>query len=171
MYGQEEGTLSISDWGTLLGLALQKHADSKRNYPSGGALYPIETYVITSALPNSLPAVFHYNPSLHALEKLWDMPADMPIKLLAVGPKEDFVFSTLIVFTAVWKRSSAKYGDFTYTVALLEAGHMSENILLVATALDLKSRPMAGFKDDLIEKLLDLNPEHEQVVHTVTMSL
>ena len=64
-----------------------------------------------------------------------------------------------------------KYGDFAYTHALLEAGHMSENILLVATALDLLCRPMAGFNDELIPKLLDLDPEEEQPILTIMISV
>ena len=92
----------------------------------------------------------------------------MTIKELARHP-EDLLFSSLLIFTAVWKRSSAKYGDFTYTLALLEAGHMSENVILTAGALDLRTRPMAGFDDDRILSLLDLDPEEEQPVHTITM--
>lgn len=167
--GTDASKLSLDDCGTLFGLALGKHEGSlRRNYPSGGALYPIETYLVTQALEESGPAVFHYNPNIHALEKLWEMPRDLPLKDLVKQPP-DLLFSSLIVFTAVWKRSSAKYGDFTYTPALLEAGHMSENILLVSTALGLKTRPMAGFDDDLLISLLDLDPEDEQPVHTIAM--
>jgi SagB-type dehydrogenase family enzyme len=77
--------------------------------------------------------------------------------------------SSLIVFTSVWQRSSAKYGDLAYQHALLEAGHMSENILLVGTALGLNLRPYAGFNDERIAELLDLDEDFEQTVHTVTV--
>jgi SagB-type dehydrogenase family enzyme len=168
--GSTEGTVTLQDWGTLLGMALKRRADSlSRNYPSGGALYPIETYVASSAFPDLAPTVFHYNPTAHVLEKLWSIPHEVDLKDLAKKP-DDLLFSTVVIFTSVWKRSSAKYGDFTYTVALLEAGHMSENILLAATALGLQSRPMAGFDDQKISKLLDLNEENEQPVHTVVLS-
>ena len=80
-------------------------------------------------------------------------------------------FSTLIVLTGVWGRSSAKYGDFAYLLALLEAGHMSQNILLVATALNLQTRPMMGFDDDIIPQLLDLDPEEEQPVLSIMLSM
>ncbi|RJQ33586.1 SagB/ThcOx family dehydrogenase [Candidatus Parcubacteria bacterium] len=167
--GDQSRSNSLDTWGTLLGLALKKRDGShKRNYPSGGALYPIETYII-GTIANFAPSVFHYNPGKHALEKLWELPADFNIKDLAPSP-QDLLFSSIIVFTAVWERSSAKYGDFAYTLALLEAGHMSENILLAATALKLKSRPMAGFDDDALVSLLDLDPPYEQPVHTITVS-
>jgi hypothetical protein len=57
--------------------------------------------LISSALGGSAPAVFHYNPTEHALEKLWDLPATVEMKDLARHP-EDLLFSSLIVFTAVW---------------------------------------------------------------------
>jgi SagB-type dehydrogenase family enzyme len=168
--GTDTSKLSIENCGTLFGLALgNKSGSSRRNYPSAGALYPIETYLITSALENSAPSIFHYNPTEHSLEKLWDLPQDVALKDLAKRP-DDLLFSSLIVFTAVWERSSAKYGDLAYQHALLEAGHMSENMLLTATALELSARPMAGFDDDLLVPLLDLNAEQEQPVHSIVLS-
>jgi len=167
--GTMEGCLSLQEWGNLLGLALKKRSSSaSRNYPSGGALYPIETYLIGNTLEQRAPAVFHYNPSDHALEKLWDLPSDLNIKELSRKP-ENVLFSTLIVFTSVWKRSASKYGDFTYLLALLEAGHVSQNILLVAAALGLSVRPMGEFSDEKISKLLDLDDECEQPVHSITL--
>jgi SagB-type dehydrogenase family enzyme len=162
--------LTLQELGTLVGLALEKRPDSlHRNYPSGGALYPIETYVISTALESQEPGVFHYNPSAHVLERLWDLPKDFDMSDTGKYPAF-LVTSTLIVFTSVWKRSSAKYGNFTYGVALLEVGHMSENLLLVGTALGLNLRPFAGFNDDGIAKLLDLDETQEQPVHAITIS-
>ncbi len=166
----KSGVLSMDILSTLLGNALKKRDSSlHRNYPSGGGLYPIETYIITNTLNESIPSVFHYNPTLHVLEKLWAIPEEIPLKELIVQ-KDIPPFSTIIIFTSVWKRSSAKYGDFTYMLALLEAGHMSENLLLVSTALGLHSRPVAGFDDSMINKLLDLDPLLEQPIYSVIIS-
>lgn len=168
--GNADRNLSLREWGTLLGLALGKRSEShSRNYPSGGALFPTETYIVARHHEDTF-AAFHYSPTLHALEKLWDLPRGFDIKQLVRKP-EDLFFSSLIIFTSCWRRSSAKYGDFTYLVALLEAGHISENILLVATALQLQSRPMAGFDDEKIIDLLDLDSEYEQPVHTIVLSV
>jgi hypothetical protein len=46
---------------------------------------------------------------------------------------------------------------------------MSENVLLVGSALDLRTRPMAGFDDDVLISVLDLDPEEELPVHSITM--
>jgi len=161
--------LTLQECGTLLGLSLRKRPnESRRNYPSGGGLYPVETYLISTALESQTPAVFHYNPSEHALERLWDVPEYFDIKNIAKHP-ESLTLSTLIVFTGVWERSSAKYGELAYLHALLEAGHMSENILLVGTALNLNVRPYAGFSDERVAKLLDIDEDNEQTVHSITV--
>jgi len=158
----------LSELGTLFGLSLRTRADAHRNYPSGGGLYPIETYLISTGIQSETPGVFHYNPSAHSLEKMWELPHQFNMKDIAKRP-DWLPLSTLIVFTSVWKRSSAKYGDLTYLHALLEAGHMSENILLVGSALGLEVRPYAGFDDTRVAELLDLDEAEEQVVHSITL--
>ena len=161
--------VTLAELGTLFGLSLRKRQGViNRNYPSGGALYPIETYLISTALESQDPGVFHYNPTEHSLERLWDLPAEFDIKEVARKP-ESLKLSNIIVFTSVWHRSSAKYGDLSYLHALIEAGHMSQNILLTSTALDLETRPYAGFNDTFLVKLLDLNDEEEQPIHTITL--
>lgn len=167
--GDPEIPLSIRDLGTLLGSALKKRPGvANRNYPSGGALYPVETYLISTAIETQTPAAFHYNPTKHALERLWDLPPGFDLKDVAKHP-ESLPLSCLVVFTSVWKRSSAKYGELAYLHALLEAGHMSENVLLVGTALGLEARPYAGYDDDRIAELLDLEDGAEQPVHAITL--
>ncbi len=169
--GNSESYLSLQEVSDLLGHALRKRPGSiNRNYPSGGALYPVETYFITVGITGtSMSGVFHYHPSLHALEHLWQLPGGFDIKTLARHPVP-LLFSSLVVFTAVWSRSSAKYGDLAYQHALLEAGHMSQNVLLVATATSVSARPYAGFDDERIVSLLDIDPDKEQPVHSIPLS-
>lgn len=167
--GNPDMPMSLQETGTLLGLGLAKKRGSvRRNYPSGGALYPVETYVVSTALESQPPAAFHYNPTRHTLERLWVLPDAFNMKSLAKHP-DTLPVSTLIVFTSVWQRSSAKYGDLAYQHALIESGHMSENLLLLGSALSLHVRPYAGFNDKLLAQLLDLDEECEQPVHAVTL--
>jgi SagB-type dehydrogenase family enzyme len=163
--------LSLQDCGTLLGSALQKHSHAnKRAYPSGGSLYPIETYLITSALEGLPAAAFHYNPIRHCLETLSFLSEDIRVDDLARHDNNlDLEFTSLIVLTSIWERSSNKYGDFAYMLALIEAGHAAENILLVATALGLDARPLMGFHDQSIAQILDIDPEEEQAVYSIAL--
>jgi SagB-type dehydrogenase family enzyme len=165
-----ETPLSIQDIGLIFGNALSRRSEGvSRNYPSGGALYPIETYLVCEKLVGAPSGVFHYNPSSNSLEHLWELPPGLSISDLTPKPAS-LAPTALVIFTSVWERSSAKYGHFTYMVALLEAGHMSENILLAATAASISVRPLTGFRDNRIIKLLDIDPSLEQPVLTVALS-
>lgn len=52
---------------------------------------------------------------------------------------------------------------------MLEAGHMAENVLLVATALGMSTRPIAGYDDAALAKLLDLDERIEQSVYSIAL--
>jgi nitroreductase len=46
---------------------------------------------------------------------------------------------------------------------------MAQNILLVATALGLDARPIAGFDDEKVLSLLDIDPNLEQPVYMISL--
>ena len=83
---------------------------------------------------------------------------------------EDTTPSLALIFSAVWERSACKYGDFAYNLALLEAGHMAQNIALGATALGLGARPIGGFNDSVVHQILDIDGESEQAVYTILLN-
>jgi SagB-type dehydrogenase family enzyme len=162
--------LTLTDLGILLGSALGKHGDTtRRYYPSGGSLFPVETYLVATRIEKTEPGIFHYNPTAHGLETLWPLPPEFDMKQIIMKP-DTLNPSALIIFTSVWTRSSAKYGDLAYQHALIEAGHMAQNVLLMSAALDLETRPYAGFNDAEIARLLDLDEEYEQPVYAITLS-
>ncbi|MFZ2886930.1 MAG: SagB/ThcOx family dehydrogenase [Minisyncoccia bacterium] len=160
----DEAGLTHEELGTLLGQALGMRGEL-RTYPSGGARYPIETYLLGSVIQSHPRGTYHYHPKDHALEHLWDSP---PVTEL-MRPSVMTPSQTLIVFTAAWERTSAKYGDWSYGHFFLEAGHMAQNILLVANALHIRARPMLGFADDAVVETLDLN-EREQPIYSILLA-
>src|SRR3989344_1165885 len=144
----KEEPVSQTDLGTLLGHALGVRLDRMhRNYPSGGPCYPVETYLLIEKAEGVVPGAYHYHAPSHALERLAELPAGMAPHALVRSTPYGLALPILLIFTSIWERSSTEYGDFAYELALLEAGHMSENVLLVASAMGLESRPLAGFAD------------------------
>lgn len=167
---RSDRAFSQDELSTLLGLALgARKKQGSRNYPSAGAQFPIEAYLIGNVLEGVDSGVFHYHPTAHALEHLWPLPGNFDMSRL-IRPSITPLSSTLIIFTSVWERSAKKYGDFSYSHALLEAGHMAQNILLVATAIDAQCRPVAGCEDSYVAELLDLDPEAEQFIYGILLS-
>jgi SagB-type dehydrogenase family enzyme len=160
--------LTLEDLPLLLSPLSQKEGSGHRHYPSGGALYPIETYLVSSFESND-PTVYHYHPKAHALEKLWTVPEDFDFSLLFNQAGVSKKIQAAFIFTACWERSAKKYGDFTYNLALLEAGHMAQNVLLAATELTIEICPMGGFKDSLAHEILDTRNKSEQAVYCLSV--
>ncbi len=164
-----ERPLSPAELGTLLGNALGMREDSvRRHYPSGGALFPIETYLIGTVLEGHPFGAFHYHPKAHALEFLWEVPERRMDDILRTFGVP--LPPVLVAFTGVWGRASVRYGDFAYLLGLLEAGHMAQNILLAATALGIGGRPVAGCDDAILAQTLDLDERTEQPVYSIALS-
>lgn len=163
-----ERALSAAELGTLLGNALGMRDATRRHYPSGGALYPVETYLIGKVLDTHPSGVFHYHPKVHALEFLWETPSSFAMSQIIRSPSVALT-PLLIVFTSVWSRSSVKYGDLAYSHTLIEAGHMAENILLTATALSMGTRAIAGYDDGTLTELLDLDERNEQPIYSILL--
>lgn len=157
----------LAELGSMLGHALAV-SQTLRPYPSGGALYPVETYLIGNVIKGEIPHAYHYHPTDHALEKLWPLPA-FHIRDYVTSSKTHHG-ACFVIFTAAWSRSSAKYGDFSYLHGLLEAGHMAQNILLMAAALKRQARPIGGFDEELVQKALDINTDIEQAVYAITLA-
>src|SRR5207247_1836025 len=66
--------LPLRDLGALLeasyAAALRAPGAVRRPVPSGGALYPLELYLLALDVDGIEPAVLHYNPFRHRLETL-----------------------------------------------------------------------------------------------------
>ena len=163
--GTDLKDLTIDDLSDLFGHTLRAKPNGTRPYPSGGGLYPIETYFVGSLEGTPAAQVYHYDPTEHTLADLWPLSEDVTME--KIFPIAQSVAPACIVFTGMWGRNGARYGDFGYYVGILEAGHMAQNISLAAAALDMGIRPMGGFDDVVVSKLLDIDENLEQVVYVL----
>ncbi|MEK7627838.1 MAG: SagB/ThcOx family dehydrogenase [Patescibacteria group bacterium] len=156
--------LSFSDISHLLGGAMKLTERKRRPYPSGGGYYPIEAYLLAFSVETLQRAVFHYRPDVHALEHLWALSTQEKVETY-VSRTESLQGANVLLLTASLEKSSRKYHDFAYPLALLEAGHIMQNMALVATALGVRLRPFGGLDHQAIEKVLDIDPQEELVVY------
>jgi SagB-type dehydrogenase family enzyme len=156
--------LDIGDLATLLDAAYGVRAGNRRTVPSGGALYPLEIYVAIRR-----DGVHRYDPGLHALEEhgLGDpwpaLEAACPLPgLLDEG-------SVALLLLAVFGRTRFKYGQRGYRFALLEAGHVVQNVALAAAALDVPALPLGGYYDAQVDELVGADGLEESVVYGVVL--
>jgi len=72
----------------------------------------------------------------------------------------------VIVFTAVYERTTIKYGERGIRYVHMEAGHAAQNLCLQATALGLGVVTVGAFSDEQVAKLLNL-PDGEQPLYII----
>lgn len=138
-----------------------------RCYPSAGGAYPIELYPILLRIAGRLPCVTHYDPRGHRLSVLRELSAEALSAALIRAEGVVDAAAALLVLTAVFRRATPKYGDRAYRLALLEAGHLAQNLCLTAAAAGVGSLAWGGYYDDELHRLLGVDGLDEAVVHTV----
>jgi SagB-type dehydrogenase family enzyme len=75
--------------------------------------------------------------------------------------------AALLCLTGCFPRHERKYGEGGYRMLVAEAGHISQNLILAATALGLSARPFGGVFDDLLNDTLGLDTADEQFLLAV----
>jgi SagB-type dehydrogenase family enzyme len=135
-----------------------------RAVPSGGALYPLELYLAAQRVESLEPALYQNQPLRAALERIRPLGDD---ELAGLTPYDELLVPSAAVamITAVFWRSRFKYGSRAYRFALLEAGHLAQNFLLAATALELTTCPVGGFFDRRVDALLGVDGLYEAALY------
>ena len=131
---------------------------SFRAVPSGGALYPLELYVVALKVDGLEPGIYHYGIEGGVLDVV--KPGD-PLAALKELVGWDGIdidnASAAIVITAAFRRSTVKYLDRGYRMILMEAGEAAQNLCLLATSMDLGACLLGGFHDDPLSVFLDID--------------
>lgn len=145
----------------------EKKDKTKRFYPSGGARYPLEIYIAIKRVSEIEPGIYHYNILQHSLERLLGKEElnDFDKTLEDLWAKNAAV---IFIVTTVWNRNFIKYQDFGYNMMLIETGHMVQNLLLVSESLGLRNCPLAGFDNQKMDALLDIDEEDESSLYIIT---
>ena len=141
-----------------------------RNYPSGGARYPLEIYLYIKHSVEIEEGLYHYNVRLHVLEKIsTQLYGDIIEKSIYSSAKDA---SITLCITSVWNRTLQKYGDFGYQIVLMETGHLTQNIQLMAEAEDFNYCSHLGFDTEQLELMLDIaEAEEESLLYVTSLSL
>ena len=142
-----------------------------RAYPSAGALYAVEVYPVVLDVAGLDPGVYHYLAFEESLEHL--RPGSCRGALLdsALPAQRSDIDGASVAFclTGVFSRFERKYGEGGYRILAAEAGHLAQNLILTATALGLGARPVGGFFDDLLNRMLGLDTGKEQFLLCVLL--
>jgi SagB-type dehydrogenase family enzyme len=163
---------------TLLKLAVGplRHVDGRlaadsgsvfKTSPSGGGRHPTEVYVYALRVGDIEPGIYHYAADAHLLEDL-DRRVDPAFLVAACGDQEWVAdASALIFYTSVRARAAWKYEmGRALRALLLDVGHLSQTVYLLAAALGVRVTFTAALRDEMVEELLGCDPVQEIVLGT-----
>jgi SagB-type dehydrogenase family enzyme len=131
-----------------------------RAAPSAGALYPLETYVLTAE------GVDRYAVGDHALDRVGEEDVRAAVRAVAYDQSCITSAPAVFLFTAIYERTCKEYGSRGRMYVHMDVGHAAQNLLLQAEALGLAGVPVAAFDPAEVSRILSL-PEEEEPVYLV----
>ncbi|WP_109106237.1 SagB/ThcOx family dehydrogenase [Azospirillum sp. TSO35-2] len=141
---------------------------SFRTVPSGGALYPLELYLYAGDVED-LSGLYHFNAKNNTLSLL--RPGDQTAALRQCFVQSDLPdrASVLVFITAIFERTVFKYGARGYRFAMIEAGHVAQNINLCSVSMGLGCLNIGGFYDHDIDNYLGLDGIGHSTIYAVAI--
>ncbi|MBA7526111.1 Microcin B17-processing protein McbC [subsurface metagenome] len=130
-----------------------------RTAPSAGALYPLELYLVVGDVEGIDKGVYRYRPEEHDLEKVKDGDVRAELAEAALGQECVKDAAIDIVFTAVYERTTWKYGERGIRYVHIEAGHAAQNVYLQAVSLDLVTVVIGAFIDSEVKEIMNMQEQ------------
>lgn len=159
--------LSFLLWATQGVKALRGRAYATlRTVPSGGARHPFETYLLVRQIDGLEPGLYHYLPLTHALEYLnpiasWEDAVSDTLCGQRWAAKANVVFYwSMVAYRAEWR-----YGPYAHRVALIDMGHVGENLYLACAGLGLGTCGIGAIDDDACNRVFALDGQDEFMLY------
>lgn len=133
---------------------------------SGGALYPVDVFVVALKIEGLPRGAYRYLPKAHALAHVAtasDIPDPrtlgqfFPIEVEKAGFLLGYVYNLF--------ENARKYGEMGLGFALIEAGSIAAHVHLLCTALGLGSCDVGGFSKRRLERLFGADGISRHMVH------
>ena len=138
----------------------------KRAAPSAGALYPVDLYAVVGEdrVAQLEAGVYHYEPKGHRLSVVVHADVREAVARAALSQMWIARAPLSMVITAEFKRITGKYKKRGGMYALIEAGHVGQNLFLQAEALGLKAGIVGAFYGKKVVEAARISPSHEPLL-------
>jgi SagB-type dehydrogenase family enzyme len=137
--------------------------------PSGGARNPYEAYVCIRNVKGINPGTYHYSAIDHTLGIINDK-SPPAFNVLCSGQNWAKNGGCLVLLVANFERPMWKYRDpFAYRVVTIEAGHIGQNMMLVATKRGFVANPTCALSEQLIEETVGLYGVTKSVMYALVI--
>lgn len=148
---------------------------TKRPYPSGGARYPLEIYVLNNRIRDIQNGVHYYDPLKHQLillnkNKNYQKKFNQFVTRVlypTMKREPDVIF----IITAVFARTMWKYEKLGLSLILSDLGCLYQTMYLIATEMNLAPCPVGKIDEGLVKNWLGLNWLEESHVGTFMLGV
>lgn len=149
--------LTLQDVSQLL-WAVQGITDPSgfRAAPSAGATHPLEIYIVVGDVEGVAGGIYRYKPHQHELVKVLDGEHREALANAALNQQFITEAPLNIVITAIYERTTNRYGERGIRYVHMEAGHAAQNVYLQAVALKLGTVVIGAFNDEQVANILAL---------------
>ncbi|MEI2703228.1 MAG: SagB family peptide dehydrogenase [Baekduia sp.] len=173
--------VSLQDLSTILhaGYGVTARPDesaphpNRRSVPSGGGLYPLEIFIAARNVDGLEQGLYHYDPHRAQLEDMRHEDVSRALRELLIElpqlPDMSATCGAIVFIAGAFWRTRFKYGLRGYRWALIEAGHVGQNMLLSSGAVGLNAFPFGGFWDGRVDQYLGLDGVNESIVYSVIL--
>jgi SagB-type dehydrogenase family enzyme len=163
-----ERSLSPNHLSQLLWAAqgITEPTTGRRAAPSGGALYPLDIYILIgeNGVEKMEAGVYHYLPKEHSVSMILKGDRRREIASASLSQMWMAKAPVLFIITAEYKRITGKYGERGVRYALIEVGHVAQNLFLQSEALGLGAGIVGAYNDPEVSKVADLPSKHEPLL-------
>lgn len=129
-----------------------------RTVPSAGARHPFETYLFVNSVKGLQPGLYHYLALEHKLEYLGDIENQVEKVTEAYCGQTFFATAAVsFVWTVVPYRSEWRYTVNAQKYALVDVGHVCQNLYLACEAIGCGACAIGAYDQKLADGLLGLD--------------
>lgn len=139
--------------------------------PSAGGLYPLRLYVSVGRVVGLESGLYRYRSLGHALDFRGPGPTPTDLAPLMFGQTFVQQSGAMVLIAAEFERTLSKYGPRGYRYCLIEAGHVAQNLCLVAGSRGLSSVCLGGYSDTKVNASLQLDGRRSAIVYAVALGV
>jgi SagB-type dehydrogenase family enzyme len=157
-------------WGTQGVKSVTDKPVTKRTVPSAGSRHPFETYLLINRVEGLKPGLYRYLALSHQIAHL-SADENIAQQLTDACIKQQHVLNSAVTFiwVVIAERTVWRYCQRGYRYMHLDAGHVCQNLYMLAEAINCGVCALAAFDDDLVNAALKLDGEKQFAIYLATL--
>ncbi len=152
-------TLSWLVW-SCAGITERRGDRALRTTPSAGATFAFETLVAVNAVTGLEPGVYVVDVEKFALRQTVAHAVGDELAEACLGQRNMAAAAVNLAWAMIPDRITARYADRGYRYILLDLGHLGQSLHLAAEAVGLGCCAIGAFKDDEVNRVLEVPPDY-----------